>query len=152
MKIVATKIGEVTKITLMRPYLETKRTQLALLLNTSHTSTMESSQNTLQSYALALLTLVGRQEGADGDNPPFGFAIRVRRVKGTTFYHQTAHSPQTSGEISLPTPSSTSTRSSDVYKELNKKGGNITPVAELANYYLTHLVIACRAQCTICWR
>lgn len=50
---------------------------------------MESRQTTYRSYALALLELVGRQEGADDDNPPFGFAMR--QVKRATIYHQTAH-------------------------------------------------------------
>jgi hypothetical protein len=49
---------------------------------------MESSQNTLKAYALALLTLVGSQPGAR-DDPFFGFAIR--QVKSATTYHQTAH-------------------------------------------------------------
>jgi hypothetical protein len=49
---------------------------------------MGSNQNTLQSYTLTLLTLVGSQPGAD-DDPPFGFAFRL--VKTTTIFHQTAH-------------------------------------------------------------
>jgi len=36
---------------------------------------MESSQNTLRSYAIALLTLMGNQEGANEDNPPLGMAL-----------------------------------------------------------------------------
>ena len=36
---------------------------------------MEDSQNTLRSYALALLTLMGDQEGANEDNPPLGMAL-----------------------------------------------------------------------------
>ena len=34
-----------------------------------------SQQNTLRSYALALLTLMGDQEGANEDNPPLGMAL-----------------------------------------------------------------------------
>ena len=37
---------------------------------------MENSQNTPRSYALALLTLMGDQEGANGENPPLGIALR----------------------------------------------------------------------------
>lgn len=64
-----------------------------LLPITSHTSIMEGSQNTLQSYALALLMLVGNQydqdvqEGANKDDAaPFGMAMRLdtQRVKPLT--------------------------------------------------------------------
>jgi hypothetical protein len=60
-----------------------------LRVNTSHTSTMESSQNTLRSYALALLTLMGNQPGADGKEAPFGIAMCMITKK--TVYNQTAH-------------------------------------------------------------
>ena len=40
----------------------------------------------------------------------------------------------------------------EVNKELKENGGgNMSFVTDLANYYLIHLVIACRAQCSICW-
>jgi hypothetical protein len=64
-----------------------------LLLNTSHTSTMEmeSSQNTLRSYAQALLTLMGNQDGADKENPPLGWAMRLVTLTQKTDYSQPAH-------------------------------------------------------------
>ena len=39
----------------------------------------------------------------------------------------------------------------DLNNELLENGGNTSFVANLANYYLTHLVIPCRVQCNICW-
>jgi hypothetical protein len=50
---------------------------------------MESSQNTLRSYAQALLTLLGNQEGAEKENPPLGWAMRL--VTKTKTYSQPAH-------------------------------------------------------------
>ena len=52
---------------------------------------MEShgDQNTLQSYALALLTLWRNQEGADGPNPPLGWAFRLETQ--TSIYNLAAH-------------------------------------------------------------
>ena len=47
-----------------------------------------SSQNTLQSYAQALLTLVGNRACAE-DNPLFGEAMLLDT--GNTIYRQTAH-------------------------------------------------------------
>jgi hypothetical protein len=49
---------------------------------------MESSQNTLRSYAQALLTLLGNREGADA-NPPVGWAMRA--VTLNSIYHVSAH-------------------------------------------------------------
>jgi hypothetical protein len=39
----------------------------------------------------------------------------------------------------------------NVNKELNENGGNTSSLTDLANYYLTNLVIAIRVQCNICW-
>ena len=53
---------------------------------------MESIQNTVQSYALALLTLVGKRPGADDpkkEDQPFGWAKRVETQK--SIYTQSAH-------------------------------------------------------------
>ncbi|KAI0272146.1 hypothetical protein BGY98DRAFT_167201, partial [Russula aff. rugulosa BPL654] len=58
------------------------------LLNISHTSTMESDQNTLRSYALTLLTLIGNQQNVE-ENPLFGEAMRLDT--GHTIYRQTSH-------------------------------------------------------------
>lgn len=37
----------------------------------------------------------------------------------------------------------------EVNDELNENNGNISFVKELADYYLTNLVIACKVQCNI---
>ena len=62
-----------------------------LLLNTPHASTMESSQNTLRSYAQALLKLMGKRPGADDpkEDQPFGWARHLETQKTT--YAQSAH-------------------------------------------------------------
>ena len=52
---------------------------------------MESSLNTLQSYVLALLTLMGNLPGADTENPPLGTAIRLFAPGSQTTYYQPAH-------------------------------------------------------------
>lgn len=49
---------------------------------------MESDQNTLRSYALTLLTLIGNQQDAE-KNPLFGEAMRLDT--GHTIYRQTSH-------------------------------------------------------------
>ena len=46
-------------------------------------------ENTTQSYALALLKLMGNQEGANEDNPPLGWALHLETQ--SSVYSQTAH-------------------------------------------------------------
>src|ERR1700679_1000426 len=46
-------------------------------------------ENTTQSYALALLKLMGNQEGANEDNPPLGWALHLETQ--SSIYSQTAH-------------------------------------------------------------
>jgi hypothetical protein len=38
-----------------------------------------------------------------------------------------------------------------VNSNLKEYGGDILSVTELASYFLSHLVVACRVQCNICW-
>ncbi|KAH9970169.1 hypothetical protein BJV74DRAFT_263479 [Russula compacta] len=135
---------------------------------------MEGSQNTLRSYALALLTLVGNQydqdvqEGANKDDvAPFGMAMRLDTQRSK--YHQTSHTLLQALIEHSPSPESVShqfltelikcensaVENSDlsvspddwaveVNGELNENNGNISFVKELADYYLTNLVIAFR--------
>ena len=46
-------------------------------------------ENTLRSYAVALLALMRNQEGADGDNPPLGWARRWETQ--SSIYNLAAH-------------------------------------------------------------
>ena len=67
------------------------RTFPSLLLKTLQASTMESSQNTLRSYAQALLKLMGKRPGADDpkEDQPFGWARHLETQKTT--YAQSVH-------------------------------------------------------------
>jgi len=160
-------------------------------------------ENTTQSYALALLTLMGNQEGANEDNPPLGMALHLETQSSVV--NLAAHrllralieyspSPETIAQQFLTelekceNPAVADLSDSDavstlydpfyvkyyaqvrnllsgdrsitgvpddwaaeVLNELNKNGGNTSSVKNLAAFYLTHLVIACRVQCNIYW-
>ncbi|KAF8497137.1 hypothetical protein F5888DRAFT_1906980 [Russula emetica] len=134
---------------------------------------MESSPNTLRSYSLALLTLMGNEPGAE-DDPPFGWAMRL--VKTTTVYSQAAHkifqalieyspSPDTVARDFLTElakcenavvadlvnellagdrSASPDDWAAYVNNDLKENGGNISSVTSLANYFVTNLIVAFR--------
>lgn len=156
-------------------------------------------ENTTQSYALALLKLMGNQEGANEDNPPLGswalhletqssvFNLATQRLLQTLIEHSPSPEAvaqqfmtelaqcENSAVIDLGDALSTfcetfyvikisqvhnlsgdrSVSPDDwaaaVNKELDENGGNTSFLTDLASYYMTHLVIACRVQCNICW-
>jgi hypothetical protein len=143
---------------------------------------------------------MGNQKGADEENPPLGWAMRL--IQQNTVYSQTAHkllqaliehspSPETVakqvlsdlGKCENPAVASLGDAVSTyviIYvinkfyaqvgglnddrsvspddwaaavnnKLKEKNSGNISLLTNLAKFYLTHLVIACRVQCNICW-
>lgn len=129
-------------------------------------------ENALQSYALALLKLMGNQEGAGGDNPPLGWALHLETR--SSVYKLAAHKLlQTLIEHS-PSPEAVTQQfmtelaqcensvvidlvdslNSDrsvspanwaaaVYEGLSQSK-NISPLTNLAVFYLNNLVIPLR--------